>query len=145
MYDALAAINRANCRQWFKCCQAREIALHDLLGATEAECVVNANSVPSAFGVEFAPGSHRFYQGVTAILSQEPYLLGTSELRLLDQQRGRLSAAEAQRRNAALGPTFRHRVEQRDEDARAGHADRVGQRDRAAAHVHAITEESPRA
>ena len=41
------------------------------------------------------------------------------ELRLLDQQRDRLSAAEAQGRDAALGLTFRHRVEQRDEHARA--------------------------
>jgi hypothetical protein len=43
----------------------------------------------------------------------------TLELRPLDQQRDRLSTAEAQRRDAALGLAFRHRVEQRDEDARA--------------------------
>jgi hypothetical protein len=43
----------------------------------------------------------------------------TLELRPLDQQRDRLPAAEAQGRDAALGLAFRHRVEQRDEDARA--------------------------
>jgi hypothetical protein len=41
-------------------------------------------------------------------------ILRLSELRLLDQQRDRLSAAEAQGRDAALGLTFRHRIEQRD-------------------------------
>jgi hypothetical protein len=42
MYEVLLEIGRAECHQWFKCCPPREIALHDLLGTTERECIVEA-------------------------------------------------------------------------------------------------------
>src|SRR3954469_2392986 len=52
-----------------------------------------------------------------------------------DAHRNSHAAADAQRRQALFGVTFLHFVEQRDENARAGRADRMTERDRAAIDV----------
>jgi hypothetical protein len=50
-----------------------------------------------------------------------------------DRHRGGFAAADAQRRHAALQAALLQRAEQRDDDARARGADRVAERDSAAA------------
>ena len=57
----------------------------------------------------------------------------------LDDDRGGFAAAEADRRAAAAQPALLERVQERHHDARARGADRMTQRHRAAAHVHALT------
>ena len=53
------------------------------------------------------------------------------------------AAADAQRRQALLGVALLHLVQQRDQHARAGGADRVADGDRAAVHVHLARCPSP--
>src|SRR5665213_4194417 len=53
----------------------------------------------------------------------------------LDRQRRRLAAADAQRRDAAPAAGLAQRAQQRDDDARAGRADRMAERACAAVDV----------
>src|SRR5262249_19032071 len=61
--------------------------------------------------------------------------------RRLDLERDAEPAADAQRREAARRAPLLHFMEERDQDARAGRADRVAERDRAAVHVQPVTRE----
>ena len=60
------------------------------------------------------------------------------QLEPLDHEGDALSAADAERGQPVAEAAGAQRVEQRDQDARAGRADRVAERDGAAVHVHAL-------
>src|SRR5438128_479589 len=60
----------------------------------------------------------------------------------LDEQSDAFAAADTQRRAAGLDAGVGHRVQQRDENARARRADRVAERDRAAPDVHLLRVEA---
>jgi hypothetical protein len=78
MSEIYSAIGRAECRQWFKCCPPREIALHDVLGATESECVAATEE--------------------SAALAPSDYLYGLVEGRIvfnIEQARAYLAALES--------------------------------------------------
>src|ERR1700680_3684162 len=63
---------------------------------------------------------------------------GTFTSQTLDRERCRSPSAVADGRDAALASAQRERVEQRHDDARAGRAERMAQRDRAAVDVELV-------
>src|SRR5687768_12082006 len=65
-------------------------------------------------------------------------LTSRAPLDRLDRERDGLAAAEAERYDPAALAARGQRVEERDEEARAGGADRMAERDRAAVHVEAV-------
>jgi hypothetical protein len=65
-----------------------------------------------------------------------PKLFGPNLRLALDSESDAHTAADAQRREPALGITLLHLVQQRHQDPRARRADRVSDRDRPTVHVH---------